>query len=169
MEMRINEVLSSLEIGTGDVRMIGIKGIGGGGKTTLATAIFNQISDQFEGSSFVENVRVGSKKSLSCLKELQKQILTDIFSNQDITVSSVSGGKNKMTQMMHRKKVLVLLDDVNDTKQLEALAGASIWFKPGSRIIITTRDEQVLLAHRVNFNLYFIHEVNLLPPEESIV
>jgi hypothetical protein len=168
MEMRINEVLSSLEIGTEDVRMIGIKGIGAGGKTTLATAIFNQISHEFEGSSFVENVRGVSKNSLPGLKELQKQIITDVFSDQHITVSSVSGGINKMVQMMHRKKALVLLDDVNDTKQLEALAGASNWFKPGSRIIITTRDEQVLLAHRLNFNHNFIHEVNLLSPKESI-
>ncbi|PWA55006.1 toll/interleukin-1 receptor (TIR) domain-containing protein [Artemisia annua] len=169
MEMRINKVLSSLEMGAEDVRMIGIKGMGGGGKTTLATAIFNQISNQFEGRSFVENVREVSKTSLSGLKDLQKQILTDVFSSQNITVSSVSGGKNMMVQMMRRKKVLVVLDDVNDTKQLEALAGASNWFKPGSRIIITTRDEQVLLAQRVNFNHNFIHEVNLLSAKESIV
>nr|GFD11744.1 Toll/interleukin-1 receptor (TIR) domain-containing protein [Tanacetum cinerariifolium] len=36
METRISDVLSSLKIGTEDVRMIGIKGMGGGGKTTLA-------------------------------------------------------------------------------------------------------------------------------------
>ncbi|GKC25493.1 Toll/interleukin-1 receptor domain-containing protein [Tanacetum coccineum] len=161
MEMRINEVLSSLEFGTEDVRMIGIKGFGGGGKTTLARAVFDQISNQFEGKSFVENVREVSESS-SGLKELQKQILTDI------TVSSVSGGKNKMVQMMRRKKVLVVLDDVTDTKQLEALAGASNWFKPGSRIIITTRDEQVLVAHRVNFIHNFVHKINLLSPNEAI-
>nr|GEW50921.1 Toll/interleukin-1 receptor (TIR) domain-containing protein [Tanacetum cinerariifolium] len=86
----------------------------------FATAIFNKISDHFEGSSFVENVREVSKTSLSGLKELQKQILTDIFSVQYITASSVSGGINKMVQLIHRKKVLVLLDNVNDTKQLEA-------------------------------------------------
>ncbi|GJR62305.1 Toll/interleukin-1 receptor domain-containing protein, partial [Tanacetum coccineum] len=158
----ISKKLISIKFGTEDVRMIGIKGFGGGGKTTLATAIFNQISHQFKGSSFVENVREVSENSLSGLKELQKQILTDI------TVSSVPGGIKKMLQMMHRKKVLVILDDVNETKQLEALAGASNWFKPGSRIIITTRDEQVLLAHRVNYNHNFIHDVNLLSPKESI-
>lgn len=164
MEMRINWVLSSLEMGTEDVRMIGIKGIGGGGKTTLATAIFNQISHQFEGSSFVENVREVSKNSLSGLKELQKQILKDIFSNQEINVSSVSGGINKMTQMIRRKKVLVVLDDVDSTVQLEALAGDLNWYKPGSRIIITTRDEEVLVAHRVSF----INNVIMLSHTEAI-
>ncbi|GJZ78672.1 Toll/interleukin-1 receptor domain-containing protein [Tanacetum coccineum] len=164
METRIEALLSSLELDDDDVRMIGIWGMGGGGKTTLATTIFNQICHEFEGSSFVDNVREVSKSSLSGLKELQKQILTDIFSNQNITVSSVSGGKIKMVQMMHRKKVLVVLDDVDCTDQLEALAGDPNWYKPGSRIIITTRDKQVLVAHRVGF----INNVTLLSHTEAI-
>ncbi|GKA92741.1 disease resistance TIR-NBS-LRR class family protein, partial [Tanacetum coccineum] len=123
METRIEALLSSLELDAPGVRMIGIWGMGGGGKTTLATTIFNQICHEFEGSSFVDNVREVSKNSLSGLKKLQKQILKDIFNDQDITVSSVSGGKNKMEQMMRLKKVLVVLDDVDSTNQLEALAG----------------------------------------------
>lgn len=164
MEIRIKALLSSLELDAPGVRMIGIWGMGGGGKTTLATTIFNQISLQFEGSSFVENVREVSKNSLSGLKELQKQILNDIFSDQYITVSSVSGGKNKMVQMMRRKKVLGVLDDVDNIEQLEALAGEPDWFKLGSRVIITTRDQQVLVAHQVKF----INDISLLSPAEAI-
>nr|GEW45992.1 hypothetical protein [Tanacetum cinerariifolium] len=92
MEMRINDVLSSLKIGVQDVRMIEIKRIGG------------------------EN----SENPLSDLKKLEKQILMDVFNDQDITNSSISSGKNTMRQMLHRKKLLIVLDDVNDTKQLEA-------------------------------------------------
>uniref|UniRef100_A0A251TR76 Putative NB-ARC n=1 Tax=Helianthus annuus TaxID=4232 RepID=A0A251TR76_HELAN len=65
---------------------------------------------------------------------------------------------------MPHRKVLVVLDDVDDIDQLEALAGEPTWFKPGSRIIITTRDEQVLVAQRVDV----IHDVNLLSDEEAI-
>ncbi|XP_076925657.1 toll/interleukin-1 receptor-like protein [Bidens hawaiensis] len=57
METRVKNVVSSLESGYDDVRMIGIKGMGGGGKTTLARAVFDLISIWFEGKSFVENVR----------------------------------------------------------------------------------------------------------------
>ncbi|PWA78263.1 toll/interleukin-1 receptor (TIR) domain-containing protein [Artemisia annua] len=163
METRVNEILSSLEPGVGDVRMLGIWGMGGAGKTTLARAIFDQISIQFEGESFIENVREVSKASSTGLKKLQKQLLSDVLKDQNIKVSSVSGGKSMMQKMMRGRKVLVVLDDVDHKDQLEALAGDRNWFKPGSRIIITTRDEQVLVAHRVSL----IHNVTLLSQAEA--
>ncbi|PWA47142.1 toll/interleukin-1 receptor (TIR) domain-containing protein [Artemisia annua] len=163
MEPRVNKVISSLEPGVGDVRMLGIWGMGGAGKTTLARAIFDQISIQFEGGSFIENVREVSKDSLEGLKKLQKQVLSDVLKDQNIEVSSVFGGKGMMQRRMRGRKVLVVLDDVDHKDQLEALAGDCNWFKPGSRIIITTRDEQVLVAHRVSL----IHNVTLLSQEEA--
>ncbi|GJS99473.1 Toll/interleukin-1 receptor domain-containing protein [Tanacetum coccineum] len=128
MEMRIKDVLSSLEMGTNDVRMIGIKGMGGGGKTTLARAVYDQIfmmsnSIHFDASSFVEN-------------------------------------EVKVFNILYVRRIY----DVDNTDQLEALSGDLNWFRSGSRVIITTRDEQVLVAHRVNV----IHKVNLLSHAEAI-
>ncbi|XP_023741582.1 disease resistance protein RPV1 [Lactuca sativa] len=137
METRINDIISSLGTASDDVHMIGIWGIGGGGKTTLARAVYNKISFQFEGKSFIENVREVSKASLN---SLQSQI-------------PLNGGK-----------VLLVLDDVDHLNQLEVLAGDPSWFKPRSIIIITTRDEQVLVAHGVKL----IHNVNLLSDKEAI-
>ncbi|KAL7607285.1 hypothetical protein Lser_V15G19693 [Lactuca serriola] len=164
MESRVKEVVSSLGTGFDDVLMIGIKGMGVGGKTTLARAVFDQISSQFEGKSFVENVREVSNASLSGLKSLQKQVLRDVLNDKDIKVSSVYDGKHMMKRVMPDRKVLVVLDDVDHIDHLEALAGEPNWFKPGSRIIITTRDEQVLVVHRVKF----IHDVSLLSDKEAI-
>ncbi|PWA88346.1 toll/interleukin-1 receptor (TIR) domain-containing protein [Artemisia annua] len=137
--------------------------MGGAGKTTLARAIFDQISIQFEGESFIENVREVSKASSEGLKNLQKQVLTDVLKDKNIEVSSVSGGKHMMQRRMRGRKVLVVLDDVDHKDQLEALAGDLNWFKPGSRVIIATREKQVLVAHRVSL----IHNVTLLSQAEA--
>ncbi|KAJ9551628.1 hypothetical protein OSB04_015673 [Centaurea solstitialis] len=164
MEARVMDVVSSLKIGLNDVRMIGIRGMGGAGKTTLARAVFDHISFQFEGSSFVENVRENSNPNSSGLKNLQNQVLKDVLKDQGIEISNVHDGKKMMKKMLSCRKVLVVLDDVDHINQLEALAGELNWFKEGSRIIITTREEQVLVAHRVNSIL----DVNLLSDHEAI-
>nr|XP_043630130.1 disease resistance protein RPV1-like [Erigeron canadensis] len=164
MEYRVKDVVSTLETDSDDVRMIGIKEIGGGGKTILARAIYEHISSWFEGKSFVENVRDVSKASLSGLKKLQKQILSDVITDEEIKVNTVHDGKQMLKKMMCGRKVLVVLDDVDHVEQLEALAGEPKRFKGGSRVIITTRDEQVPVAHQVNV----IHNVNLLSDEEAI-
>jgi len=43
----------------------------------------------------------------------------------------------------------LLLDDVDKEEQLKALAGSVDWFGPGSRVIITTRDQRLLTCHGV--------------------
>ncbi|GKG62327.1 disease resistance TIR-NBS-LRR class family protein, partial [Tanacetum coccineum] len=56
-EVRMIGINGMLEMSTDEVRMIGIKGMGGAGKTTTERAIFDHLSNDFEATSFVEDVR----------------------------------------------------------------------------------------------------------------
>ncbi|CAJ2666379.1 unnamed protein product [Trifolium pratense] len=124
--------------------MVGIHGIG---KTTVARAVYNFIADQFEGLCFLENVRENSIKH--GLVHLQETLLYDILGKKDIKLGSVYKGIPVIKHRLHRKKVLLVLDDVDKLDQLRAIVGESSWFGLGSRVIITTRDKHLLTSHGV--------------------
>lgn len=110
--------------------MVGIHGMGGMGKTTLVREVYNSIASQFEALCFLDNVRQNT------LQNLQKTLLHETIKEKDIKLGSVSKGILVIKQRLHTKKVLLILKDVDDLKQLEALVGGHDWFSPGSRIII---------------------------------
>jgi ATPase subunit of ABC transporter with duplicated ATPase domains len=145
----VQDITSLLRVGVDNVRMVGIWGMGGIGKTTISKAIYNQIFHNFEGKSFLANIRITSKQP-DGLVRLQKQLLSDILKMNKTKVNNVDTGIATIQERLRHKKVLVILDDVDQLEQLNAIARSRDWFGPGSRIIITTRDEQLLKALEVD-------------------
>ncbi|XP_057446582.1 disease resistance protein RUN1-like [Lotus japonicus] len=154
LESQILDVNLLLDIGFDDrVLMVGIHGIGGLGKTTLALSVYNSIAHHFEGSKsaikplcFLENVRENSNRH--GLLHLQKTLLSELGKEEKLT--SVKQGHIIIQQRLQQKKVLLILDDVDNQEQLQAVAGSPEWFGPGSRVIITTRDKHLLACHGVD-------------------
>ncbi|XP_059429109.1 disease resistance protein RPV1-like [Corylus avellana] len=158
LESRVRDINVLLSIGMNDKRMVGIFGGGGIGKTTIAKAIYNSIAYQFEDSCFLANVRENSKRECG-LVQLQETLLSDILGNSSLKIRNVDGGINIIKERLCNKRILLVLDDVDELIQLESLSGEHEWFGMGSRIIITTRDEHLLINPKVDFR-YKMNELN---------
>ncbi|XP_062003591.1 uncharacterized protein LOC133721072 isoform X2 [Rosa rugosa] len=163
MDARILEIESRLDLESNDVLTVGIWGMGGIGKTTLAKEVFKKICNQFHPSGFVSQVRLQSEV------ELQRRLCESFLGYGNINIDTVEKGIKLLKKALFKKKVLIVLDDVDNLKQIECLApggplGENIW-GGGSRLIITTRDRSPLRDFNVQENK--IYEVEKLRDEEA--
>ena len=118
--------------------MVGIHGLVGIGKTTIAKAIYNRIFHHFEGRSFLENVRERSKTNEGIIK-LQETLLFEFSRDTNLKVCNTASGTSRINESLCRKRVLIILDDVDELDQVEKLLGKCDRFASGSRIIMTTK------------------------------
>jgi hypothetical protein len=141
------------------VRVIGIWGMGGIGKTTIAEEIFSQNRLEYEGCCFLP--KVSEELTRNGMKSVKENLFSTLLA-EDVKIDTPNRLSSDIERRIGRMKVLIVLDDVKDAEQLEVLIGTDEWLGPGSRIIITTRDKQVL-AGKVDD----IYEVEPLDSAES--
>ncbi|XP_048439075.1 TMV resistance protein N-like isoform X2 [Pyrus x bretschneideri] len=152
-----------LDATVNDGCFIGIWGMGGIGKTAIARVVYERISHEFEFQIFLADVRSNVEKG--GIPYLQKQLLCKIGMDKKDDIWEVHEGAAMICRFLSDKKVLLILDDVNHLHQLEYLAGNQEWFKSGSRVLITTRDERLLVKHGVERRF----EVEVLNNDDSLL
>ena len=161
VDSRAEAVELLLDIESKGVCMVGIHGLGGVGKTTIAIAIYNRIVERFDGSCFLESVREKSNTNVGII-QLQETLLSKILRGRNDKVNSIPEGITMIKERLCSKKVLLILDDVDQSKEIENLLGDCNWFDSGSRVIITTRDKKVLnnLEKDHQISIYEVEKLN---------
>nr|XP_034908309.1 disease resistance-like protein DSC1 [Populus alba] len=143
MDSRMKQIEALLCTQLPEVCVAGIWGMGGIGKTTIAGEIFNKIAREYEGHYFLANVREESEKN-GGLFRMRDELFSKITEEENLHIRTPRIGHPFIKDRICRKKVLIVFDDVNDVDQIEMLLGGCDLFGPGSRIILTSRDKQVL-------------------------
>ncbi|XP_019153900.1 PREDICTED: TMV resistance protein N-like [Ipomoea nil] len=173
LDSRVECVVQLLHGESNDgVHMVGIYGMGGIGKTTLAKAVYNRLFVYFESSCFLEidsaisrqeDNGINLKEVDTQITKIQKQLFKNLF-NEEIDIDSIDKGIMLMKRRLQAKKCLIVIDNLEHRNQFNKLCGGRDWFGGGSRLILTTRDAHVFKE----LNVDELYEVKVLNHEESL-
>jgi GTPase SAR1 family protein len=145
LEEKANAIYNLLQ----NESIVALVGMGGIGKTTLSKKVYHLFHNQYEKSSFLENVK--SKK----INDVKKKLLQDLCDRELHKDEDVDKYLDEIKQCMISKKVLVVVDDVDTTENLEALQllidedATNVDCK--SKVLVNCRNWQILKNHVRDF------------------
>jgi len=163
LEPHVKNVIGLFENQPTKVCMIGIWGMGGSGKTTVAKAIYNQIPYTFGDKNFIQGIREACETDGRDLVHLQEKLPSDALKTN---VTTERGEMKKITieNRLFGKRLFIVLDDVNEIDQLKDLGRNDKQFGQGSVIIITTRNLDLLYQ----LNVDYVYEMDKLDENDSL-
>ncbi|XP_058730509.1 disease resistance protein RUN1-like isoform X2 [Vicia villosa] len=133
-----------------DVRAVGICGMGGVGKTTLASVLYGKmkVSNHFEVCCLIDDVSNIFRKDGPI--GVLKQILHQILGGEHREIYNLYDATNLIQCRLCRCRVLLVFDNVDHREQLEKLAVNRKSLVAGSRIIVVCRDAHILEEYGVD-------------------
>ncbi|KAG0570618.1 hypothetical protein KC19_6G175400 [Ceratodon purpureus] len=126
------------------VRVVGVYGVGGMGKTTLCNLLCNKLFEKSDVKS--SHVELGSKSS----RKLLKEVLKDLTNNDQDFVKGLDEGKCwNLLKKSCKQKIFLAIDNVwPDSKSLEEAKKYlyNLDFHEESVVIVTSRVEGTLTS-----------------------
>ncbi|KAI9074232.1 hypothetical protein K1719_043797 [Acacia pycnantha] len=150
IQSQVEEVEKLLDLSTDyEVQVVGICGMGGSGKSTIAAVLYLKIFHRFDAFCFLPNV---SERLRQGDLSLQEFLLRNLKMENSGAMHFLGHQKFLACKGLRKHKFLLVLDGVDLAQDLQELnlVEKSNCFGAGSRIIITTRDEQVLQEYEVD-------------------
>lgn len=126
------------------VRIVGVLGMAGIGKTTVADCVYKRNYGRFDGYCFLANIHNESK--LHGVDHLQQKLLRKLLDEENLDVGAPDGAHEAFKDRLRNKKLFIVLDDVTNEKQIHLLLGGvgQELYREGTRIVVTTRDKKLL-------------------------
>ncbi|KAB2626336.1 TMV resistance protein N-like [Pyrus ussuriensis x Pyrus communis] len=131
----------------------------------ICTKLIGESSCNLEGlfgiESHIEQIEeLENSEKPNGLDHLVKTLLKEILKEENLSMESTF-----VQDRLRRTKVLIVLDDVSNSMQMQHLAGNRLRYGSGSRIIITSRDRSTL---RQIVEVDKIYEVEGLQPDDVV-
>eukprot|EP01018_Ginkgo_biloba_P003324 Gb_06632 [translate_table: standard] len=123
-----------------NVICVGIIGMAGIGKSTLAKALYNDIRSNFSRSAYIEDVQ--DKVEKNGLQHIQQILLRELL-RYDFEVSNSSQGQQMLSERLTHEDALIVYDNIVEyDHQMKAIFFEND-LKPGSTVVVTTRDMSI--------------------------
>ncbi|KAM2062179.1 hypothetical protein ACFX1T_047156 [Malus domestica] len=148
----VKEIVTELK--KPDINKIGVYGLGGVGKTTLAKEVYREAVKEklFDDVVIILNVKEKNDDE-KILKEIAKKLGMDVDESKDMGTRA-----NLLRARIKDGKTLVILDDVLERIDFEAVGLVGV---PKCNLLFTSRERKVLfhdMRTQTNFELGFLKE-----------